>query len=42
MLSWAKDYFKNEPTKMKCITENSKNTQILERKDIKNLIGRVN
>lgn len=42
MLSWAKAYFKNESTKMKYITENSKNIKVLKRKDIKKLIEKTN
>lgn len=42
MLSWAKEYFKNESAKMKYINENSKNTKVLKRKDIKKLIEKAN
>lgn len=42
MLSWAKDYFKNESTKIKYINENSTNTKVLKRKDIKKLIEKAN
>lgn len=42
MLSWAKDYFKNESTKIKYINENSTNTKVLKRKDIKKIIEKAN
>lgn len=42
MLTWAKDYFKNESAKMLYINNNSKKTLILKRKDIKKLIEETN
>ena len=42
MLKWAKDYFKNETTKIEYINSNSKNIRILKRKDIKKLTEETN
>ena len=42
MLKWAKKYFRNEPEKIKYINANSKNVQILKRKDIKKLMEQAN